>query len=245
MHELRLSIIFITIMKNRVNKNHTDSTRAFWEQSEQVERFAARDADKRLRTLLRAYPEPEKTRILDLGCAGGRNTVLLAEAGFNVYAVDASLAMVKKTRERLTKILGTEEAARRVLQAEMEDLRNFDANSFQLVVALGVYHNAQNLQHLHRAVEETARILASEGQLLVANFSPESAPNGTRVSPVPGAPHMYEGFSSGPLLLLAAETLDAKMMSHGLIPIVATETVTVKTDIGQRVTVNALYGKRG
>ena len=47
--------------------------------------------------LIEEYPDPSRVRVLDLGCAGGRNTVVLAERGFDLEALDASAAMVAKT----------------------------------------------------------------------------------------------------------------------------------------------------
>jgi hypothetical protein len=111
------------------------------------------------------------------------------------------------------------------------------------VVALGIYHGAEGQEGWDRAVDETVRVLASAGQLLVASFSPRSDPKGEGLKAVPGAPHMYEGIESGPLYLLEAEELDAGALRHGLVPAVPTETVTVPTELGHRVTVNALYRK--
>src|SRR5215831_233174 len=93
---------------------------SFWESPESVERFAARQPDVRLGELIREYSNPSKVRVLDLGCAAGRNAFLLAERGFDVEAVDGSAAMVAKTRERLTPILGAAEAQRRVRVGRME-----------------------------------------------------------------------------------------------------------------------------
>ena len=64
--------------------------KAFWQKPEQVEAFAARPTDSRLTELLKSYRLPNQIRVLDLGCAGGRNTVILAEQGFDMYAVDNS-----------------------------------------------------------------------------------------------------------------------------------------------------------
>ena len=222
-----------------------DKEHPFWERPDTVEQFAGRAPDHRLIALLDAFRDPPKTRMLDLGCAGGRNTVVLAERGFDIFAIDTSAAMVERTRARLVPLLGAAEAKRRVRVGDMTDLRAFGDATFHLVVALGVYHNARNREVWDHALRETERVLARGGRVLVSNFGPGSAPGGTLVQPVQGEPHVYEGFESGPLFLFEAGALDSEMSAHGLHPVVPTETVVTTQGAGRRVTVNALYGKVG
>lgn len=213
----------------------------FWEQSEQVEKFAAREPDERLRELVEAYEAPERTRVLDLGCAGGRNTDYLARRGFDVHAVDASSAMVSRTRRRMAEARDEAEAERRVHVGRMEDLARFGASTFDIVVALGVYHNAADRRGWRKALEETARVLRTGGRLLVATFAPGTDLTGEGMRRVEGTRHVYEGGPSGTLYLVDRETLDGEMARHGLVPVLPTATVEVKTDAGRRVTVNGLY----
>lgn len=215
----------------------------FWEDPERAEEFASRPPDRRLLTLLDGYGNPASVRVLDLGCAGGRNTVVLAERGFDFQAVDASAAMVAKTRERIESVLGAREAHGRVHLGQMDRLALFSSESFELVVALGIYHSAESQSHWDRAIGETVRVLVPGGQVLVASFSPRSEPRGEGLRRVPGSSHMYDGSESGPLFLLGADEMDAGVLRHGLLPAVGTETVTVPTESGHRVTVNALYRK--
>ncbi|MBT8461278.1 MAG: methyltransferase domain-containing protein, partial [Gemmatimonadetes bacterium] len=86
---------------------------SFWETEEAVERFTGKQPDVRLLELLQGYPEPGNVRVLDVGCAAGRNTLVLAELGFDVYAIDSSVPMVGRTRERVAGVLGPDEAERR------------------------------------------------------------------------------------------------------------------------------------
>ncbi len=215
----------------------------FWEHPDQVDKFSALEPDQRLLELLSAYRGPAETRILDLGCAGGRNTVVLAEQGFDFHALDTSWAMVERTRERVAASVGREEAERRVTAGAMEDLCRFPPESFDLVVALGLYHNSTCREQWDRALAETARVLKTGGLVLVANFTPRADPKGRGVKPVAGEPYVYEGFDAGPVFLLEADELDAEMARHGLRPVVPSKTVETSTDTGRRVTVNALYGK--
>lgn len=209
----------------------------FWEQPEVVARFSARDPDHRLVPLV---ADMEPGSVLDVGCAGGRNAVLLAEHGWDVQAFDASAGMVEETRRRLAEVLGEEEAAGRVRQASMDDLSAYDDASFDLVVGLGIYQNAKSLSEWHRALAETARVLRPGGLLLMAHFTPDLDLTGSGVRPVPGQPHVFEGMPDGRGVLLYAPDLEAALAEHGLEPATPSETVVVSTEKGRRATVNSL-----
>src|SRR5215470_17863070 len=192
---------------------------SFWESPENVARFAAREPDVRLTELLPSYEKPEAVRVLDLGCAAGRNAVLLASRGFDVEAVDSSSAMVAKTRERLAAILGEAEAARRVRVGRMDDLSFAGDGRYALVVALGIYHCAASRGEWDRALSETARVLAPGGRCLVSVFTPETDLTGKGIRPVPGEPDVYEGFENGRSFLVDAGGLDREMARFGLAPL--------------------------
>jgi len=215
---------------------------AFWEESEQVERFAARAPDLRLKALAESWNRPSEIRALDLGCAAGRNAVYLAALGCGVWAVDLSRAMVARTRARLAEILGAEEAERRVRVGPMDDLAWAPAGSFDLVVALGILHCAQTGAEWSRAVSEVARVLRPGAQLLVSAFTPETDLAGTGIRPAAGEAHVYEGFPGGRRsYLLDAGGLDAGLARHGFEAAAATETTRRSEGAGRRVSANGLY----
>ncbi len=218
---------------------------SFWDSPENVERFAAREPDARLTSLVREHENHAAVRVLDLGCAGGRNAVLLARAGFDLEALDASPAMVARTRERVAEILGSAEAASRVRVGRMDDLSFAADRRFDLVVALGLYHCAQRRAEWDRALSETARVLKPRGKLLVSVFTPETDLTGRGTRPVPGEPDLYEGFDSGRHFLVSAARLDEELARFGLHPLEPTRTARPKTETGRRVSANGLYGKTG
>lgn len=214
---------------------------AFWEQPDVVDRMAARDPDRDLTDLLGSFHDPAQTRVLDLGSAGGRNTILLARRGFDVWALDASPAMVERTRADLARVLGPEAAAERVRLGPMDDLSAFEDETFALVVAFGIFHNARTWAEWRRAVSETARVLAPGGILLVYHFTPEVDLTGNGVQPVPGEPHTFDGLTHGRCVLLEAAELDAEMARHGLHAARPTETVRLESETSRRVIADARY----
>lgn len=221
-----------------------DDTAHYWEQGEQVSRFASKEPDHRLLRWLDARNDRSAIRALDLGCAGGRNTVLLAEQGCEVVAVDASAAMVEETRRRLAAMLGEEEARRRVRRGRMDRLDWIADRSLDLVVALGIFHAAQSRDEWDRTLATAARVLRDGGNLLVSVFAPGTDLTGGGTTPVPGEEHLYEGLPGGRrAFLVDAATLDRELGRHGLRPDEPTDTVAVESGRGRRVTVNGLFTK--
>jgi len=214
---------------------------AAWEDPERVEEFAAKPPDHRLVALVGAERDPGRLRALDLGCAGGRNAVFLAEHGVDLQATDGSVAMVERTRERLGALLGGDEAFRRVHHGPMDALAWAGDASFDLVVALGIYHNARGADEWHRVLAETARVLKPGGWALVSTFAPETDLEGLGKREVPGEPHLYERPGGRFLYLVDPQTLDRDMARHGLRPLEPTVTAEGRVEVGRRVSVNGLY----
>ena len=217
---------------------------AVWEDPERVEEFAGKPPDRRLQALIEAEPNPPGLRALDIGCAGGRNAVFLAEHGVDVRATDGSSAMVERTRERLAAIIGPEEAARRVLRSPMEVAPGVADGSIDLVVALGIYHNARTAGEWQAALRETARVLRSGGRVLVSVFTPETDLDGQGHVPVSGVPHLYERSDGRRMYMVDPAKLDRDMAAHGLEPAAPTVLAEGKVEVGRRVSVNGLYRKR-
>jgi SAM-dependent methyltransferase len=215
----------------------------FWESEEQVNRFAARDPDHRLVELLNQYSSPSQTDVLDIGCAGGRNAVLLAKLGFSFFALDASFGMVQKTRERLSKFLDSSKVNERVLHLPMHDLSCFKDQQFDLIIALGIFHNAISGKEWNLTLSESSRILKVGGQMLVSNFSSASRPEGIPLVRDKNEPNVYTGFGHGKMYLIEGDALDRDFAAYHMQPVTPTATVHVKTENGERVTINALYKK--
>lgn len=215
----------------------------FWANDAKAREFAKRDPDLRLQALAAACLTPAATRVLDLGCAGGRNTALLAGLGFDVRAIDFAEAMVRTTRERLRSIYGDSEAARRVRKGRMNDLSHYENDSFDWVVALGIYQQAQSEREWDSALDETARVVKPGGLVLVANFGPGTGSRDNPPALMPGTRFLYTGFHFGNSCHLAADQLDAEFARRGFLTETESATVRKTTDTGARETVNALYRK--
>ena len=221
----------------------TDDDLPLWERPEMVERFAGREPDHRLKAIVPEYADPGSTRVLDVGCAGGRNTVYLARLGFDVAAVDSSKAMVAETRRRVAEVVGRPQADMRVRHGPMTDLSSVPAGSVDLVIALGVLHEARSRREWDAALAEIRRVIGPGGRLLVSNHTDEFQKAGATFPPVPGEPGVFLR-GDRRAFLLSADALDREMGALGFTPVVPTETKRVPNeDGGLRVTANGFYVK--
>jgi len=218
---------------------------SFWEQAEVVRSFAERAPDVRLVSLLESGVLAERRRVLDVGCAGGRNTVFLAQHGFDVQAVDASSAMVAETRRRLAAVLGEERAEERVQHGRMDDLGRFPDGYFDLVLAIGIWHAAASWAEWERAVKQAVRVLAPGGRLLLSQFTPATDLTGRGIQPVSGEPHTYDGFESGRAVLLDLPDMGRELGRLGLVPVRPLEVLTTEQDGGRRVSVTGEVWRSG
>lgn len=235
---------------------------ASWDDPDTVAFFRDRPPDHRLVALVEAGALPCGARVLDLGCAGGRNAAYLTDVDVEVLAVDASAAMVAATRERLAAALGPVEAARRVRLGRVDALGDLPDAAFDLVLALGVLQHAGGEAAFDAALATVARALRPGGAVLVAHFAPSSRPGGRQLTRVVGTTHTFVGWGGGddaaPMVLHEPDALDAAFARHGLLPAEPTVRVERRTGPddrgaasdphpawGTRVTVNARYERTG
>ncbi|MGP3914784.1 class I SAM-dependent methyltransferase [Nonomuraea sp. 10N515B] len=105
-----------------------------------------------LRRELRGLGRPG--RALDIGAAGGGNTRVLAEAGWDATATDSSETAVELARQRGVKAVWADARA-----------LPFERDSMDLVTAFDVL---EHIREDHLVTEEIARVLAPGGHALIA-----------------------------------------------------------------------------
>jgi len=91
--------------------------------------------DKVVQYCFRRFPDSTAgKRALDLGCGSGVHTVFLASEGFSVAGSDKSPIGIANTRDKLARLGLSAE-----LKVESADVVSFPANSFDLVICVGIF----------------------------------------------------------------------------------------------------------
>ncbi len=110
---------------------------------------------------------PVASRVLDLGCGAGRHTDPLVRLGFDLWACDEDAEAVAAARARLDRLLGEDEALRRVTPARPAAL-GYPDEHFDWVVAHGVYDRAASAAAMKEMLAETRRVLKDGGWVIAA-----------------------------------------------------------------------------
>jgi SAM-dependent methyltransferase len=125
--------------------------------------FSWREPDELAVALAREMRAQGMTRVLDVGCGGGRHLLYLAREGFEVYGTDRSAAGLEISRERL-EAEGLQGVLRRCDMTEVP----FPDEFFDAVLSTSVLHH-NTLESVAKAVGEIRRAL-KEGGLLFATL---------------------------------------------------------------------------
>lgn len=131
----------------------------FWNNPEIIKIFGEDSASSEVLDFLNNHNKAGG-RILDIGCGGGRNTVKMAELGYETFAVDLYKGMVEFTKNNLVK----NNLKATIRQAKMTSLP-FPDNYFDYLVSNGVFHQATTLSEYIKAVNEAARVIRKNGYL--------------------------------------------------------------------------------
>lgn len=98
-------------------------------------------------------------KILEAGCGAGRIYFHYKNKGFDIKGIEYS-------KNAVSNILKKDPKAE-VVEGSITNLP-YEENSFDTVLAFGLYHNIENTDELQKAFDETNRVLKSGGKLITS-----------------------------------------------------------------------------
>ncbi|MBW2992999.1 class I SAM-dependent methyltransferase, partial [Candidatus Woesearchaeota archaeon] len=101
-------------------------------------------------------------RVLDLGCGTGRHTVMLAEAGFDVYGTDISKEGLNLTR----KWLKESNLKAKLKQSSCYKKFPFKNKFFDAIISIQVIHHAK-IKTIRYCISEIERVLKPGGMIFI------------------------------------------------------------------------------
>lgn len=149
-------------------------------------------------------------RLLDIGCGAGCNAVPLAAMGWNVFGTDLSQPMLGALQKRAQKQGVTD---RLIFQsAPMEKLPAED-QSYDFIVAHGIWNLAQSGVEFRRALKEAARVARPGAALFVFTFSRNTL--SADAKSVAGESFVFTQFSGEPQCFLTEMQLIEELAAAG------------------------------
>ena len=110
-------------------------------------------------------------RILEIGCGTGKNTSFFSTIGRSVFAVDFSVSMIEKAREKV------QAENVRFSRMDISQPWEFEDGMFDLVVCNLVLEHIQDLDHVF---SEAARTLRQKGRFFINELHPFRQYDGTK-----------------------------------------------------------------
>jgi SAM-dependent methyltransferase len=147
---------------------------------------------------------------VDIGAGAGRNSVPLAEQGWDVLAIDLSAPMLAAAARRVA--AAPPHARVRLTLAPMDALPVRTASA-DLVIAHGIWNLARSTEEFRQAVREAARVCRPGGGLFVFTFSRHTLPDWATA--VPDEPFVFTQFSGQPQCFLTDAELIGEMARAG------------------------------
>jgi SAM-dependent methyltransferase len=152
-------------------------------------------------------------RLLDIGCGAGRNSLPLAKAGWEVIGTDFSLPMLTAAAAR---VADAHLASRvRLLLAPMNQLP-LASDSFDFIVAHGIWNLARSGIEFRMAVQEAGRVARARCALFLFTFSRRTIAEAAQ--PLPGESFVFTEFSGQPQCFLTEKQIVSELAAFGFEP---------------------------
>lgn len=138
-----------------------DIRQEFWENPSVIKSFSEKLPSSYITNVLDEFiANVSFLKVLDIGCGTGRYSKYLKNRGVDVIALDKHKGMIQSLQDdKIPFIL-----------ANMSTIP-LPANTFDLILSIGVLHNAISMNELQSSISEMSRLLKSNGFLLCSIFT--------------------------------------------------------------------------
>lgn len=204
----------------------------FWSQERIVREFTQKKPSQYITDCLDGIIQ-SGMKALDIGCGGGRYTFYLEKKGLQVTAIDRHKDMAS--------VLNGNNKNISFFVADMK-LLPFEDSSFDLVLSIGVFHNAISVEELKKSVEEASRVLKQGGMFVCSIFTNDVISSDLQKSE---ESHLYMIDNYMPMILLSKENINTIIYSSGFENIkIIDEHVTHVSANGERYVYSFSCSKR-
>ena len=183
-----------------------DFRKEFWENQKIIDEFSNKKISEYIEVFLKDLFKRESIKnALDIGCGAGRYSFYLLNQGINVTAIDR--------HEKLAFRLKDTKAC--FIPAEMDKLP-LKSDFFDLVLSIGVLHNALSVQEFQNSISEVARVLKTKKIFVCSVFTDDVISKELKKT---DTPFLFLTKDKLPMLLLSKKHINNELQKNKLIKI--------------------------
>lgn len=206
-----------------------DVRQEFWENPQVVKSFTDRPPSTYITNVLDELTEKNPNfKILDIGCGAGRYSKYLKERGLDITALDKHEKIAfSLQKNKIPFIL-----------ANMSSIP-LKTSNFELILSIGVLHNAISLDELKQSVSEISRLLKPKGYLLCSIFTNDIISDD--LTSIKG--NVFLISKTLPMILLSKKDINSMFVKNGLYQLKVVDEHITNVGTGERYVYSALFQK--
>lgn len=161
MEKIGMNVIETSICNNTYDVKNKQERKVFWQDKNTAKEFTEMPVSQYIVCEIEEILENKQIqKAIDVGCGGGRYSRYLKQKGIDVLAIDKYKEMAVSLKEDNINFI----------QANMDNIP-VDDDKFELILSIGVIHNAITKKELIGTIKEFYRILRSGGYVVLSVFT--------------------------------------------------------------------------
>ena len=203
MENLDMKVIEAEIYNDiyKVDKYKLSTNFDYWNDKEVAISFTDRKPSKYITDVIDNIAN-KNIKCIDIGCGGGRYSKYLKNKGANVIAVDKYENMAASLKKSNIEFVN----------ASFDNLP-FENESFNLILSVGVLHNATTLEEIEKGFFEMNRILKKNGVVILSIFTNDFISGDL----IHNSGYLYNSKNRPPMVLLSKRKIKEYIKNNNFI----------------------------
>lgn len=200
MEELAMSVIESSICNTTYLIEEKQNKKIYWQEQATNIAFSNKEPSKYITDVLEKI-DLKNNNCIDIGCGGGRYTRYLQKREANVLAIDKYPEMIGDVYSQKINFIN----------CDMNNIPVKD-NSYDLILSIGVIHNAITVDEFHKSIKEIYRIANEESNIILSLFTNDVITDDL----IEYGPNLYKIKNRPPMVLFSKEQIKKILKENNL-----------------------------
>lgn len=201
MQKVGMNVIETSICNSTYTVKNKEEKTIFWQNEEVAKKFTEKPVSQYIVKEIEEISNKRKIdKVIDIGCGGGRYSRYLNSHGYNVLAVDKYKEMAFSLKKENIEFV----------QANMDNIPT-SSEIFDIILSIGVIHNATTRIEFINTIKEFNRILKKNGYVILSVFTNDIITEDLKYL----GKGVYEVENRPPMVLLSKEEISQIVKENG------------------------------